>query len=175
MSTTTDYKEIRYIVTSLWKRSDLAEGNPMHKPQTRIEIKSDEEPVNIIPIEGFVISSDWHRDKQIKERNWIIDPQNRAILIQTQENQNILKKIFTNLQKKCYKNMFGENIVIKRIDNSLSIKKIESTDNIFCIGDILQIKRNSKIVCELQISSPRWPCYKLDRRCNYNQRNKQKS
>eukprot|EP01084_Bolivina_argentea_P076731 139095_1 len=156
---------IRYIVTSLWKRSDLAEGNPTHKPQTRILIPKKQQPVNIIPIEGMVISSDWHRDIQVKKRNWVPDPENRAILLQTEENGQILQSLFTDLSifnNLKNVNLFGENVVIKRIDKN----NLESTCNIFCIGDILEIQRNNKIVCELQIASCRWPCYKLDKRCN---------
>eukprot|EP01084_Bolivina_argentea_P092305 166081_1 len=162
----TDFTELRYTITSLWKRSDLAEGNPMHKPQTRIQIESKEQPVDVIPTEGITTSSDWHRDRQIKQRNWIPDPENRALLLQTYQNGEILKSSFPDLdifnKTDKHTNLFGENIVMKRIDKN----NMESTCNLFCIGDILQIQRNGKTVCELQIASPRWPCYKLDKRCN---------
>ena len=48
-----EYKDIRFVITSLWKRSADAEGNPMHKAQTREKIESYQQPVQVIPIEGI--------------------------------------------------------------------------------------------------------------------------
>ena len=53
-----DYKAIRFIITSLWKRSGDAEGNPMHKAQTREKIDSSQQPIEVIPIEGITCSFD---------------------------------------------------------------------------------------------------------------------
>ena len=175
---TAEYKDIRFVITSLWKRSADAEGNPMHKAQTRKKIEFCHQPVQVIPIEGITISSDWHRDKQVQERNWVPDPENRAILIQTYDNKCILQSKFPIFKdNESYANMFGENMVIKRVynnDNEDQDQKQEakvvtepiSACNIFCIGDILEISRDGIVVCKLQIASPRWPCYKIDKRCN---------
>ena len=66
--------------------------------------------------------------------------------------------------------MFGENIVIKRLYNDeeekdQDEKELISACNTFCIGDVLELQRDGDIVCKFQIASPRWPCYKLDKRC----------
>eukprot|EP01083_Nonionella_stella_P093717 262715_1 len=111
---------IRYTVTSLWQRSELAEGNPTHKPQTRIQIEAKHQPVEIVPLEGITMSSDWHRDLQVKQRNWVPDPGNRAILSQTQENVKILRSTFPNVSIFSDftndSNIFGENVMLKRLD-----------------------------------------------------------
>eukprot|EP01083_Nonionella_stella_P269512 911990_1 len=161
---------IRYMVTSLWKRSESAEGNPTHKPQTRIQIEAKHQPVEIVPLEGITMSSDWHRDLQVKQRNWVPDPGNRAILLQTKENVEILRSTFPNVSIFSdftnNSNVFGENVMMKRFDSDA----IESTCSIFCIGDVLEIQRNGYVVGELSIASPRWPCYKIDKRCDVKDR-----
>jgi len=103
--------------------------------------------------DGLENSFDWHRDKQVKERKQAGDyPNDRAILIQTRENLENLKKIFPKLESFDKDSCFGENFTV---EGCLEPTKL-------CVGDILYIKRNDKLVCTLQITSPRWPCYKID-------------
>jgi hypothetical protein len=78
------------FVKKIWKRSQFAEGNPLHKSFTREPLEENE-----LIIQGLKDSSDWHRDKQVQERKQTGDsPWDRAILIQTEEHIKTLKNAF---------------------------------------------------------------------------------
>ncbi len=48
---------------------------------------------------------------------------------------------------------FGENVLLDRwLPGEL------------CVGDVLSVLREGAEVCACQITSPRWPCYKVDKR-----------
>jgi len=48
---------------------------------------------------------------------------------------------------------FGENI---------DVDGEKFTAELLCVGDILEVMRDDKVVCIFQITSPRWPCFKID-------------
>ena len=141
------------VVQSIWKRSKFAEGNPMHVSFTRISIK--EEGMDTVQVlhDGIVESFDWHRDKQVTARKGAGDsPEDRALLIQTKENLKRLKEIFPEVATFEINSSFGENLLI---EGNLGPKTL-------CVGDVLHFKRRNEIVCAIKITSPRWPCYKID-------------
>lgn len=133
----------------LWKRREDAEGNPFHKCFERDPLEGE---IKIL-IDGLQGSFDWHRDKQVTARKQAGEhPNDRAILIQSRENIEILRKKFPNIGTLEKDSSFGENFYI---EGSLLPSNL-------CIGDIIEIQRGSKCVAVLQITCPRWPCFKID-------------
>ena len=99
---------------------------------------------------GFLNSNEWHKSVEaIKEYKSIV--QERAILLQSIEN-------YVELHKEMQNNIihdipsFGENIVVSGLDS-----------NNICIGDKFKIKGNHSNLI-IQVSSPRKPCYKVDKK-----------
>jgi MOSC domain-containing protein YiiM len=72
--------------------------------------------------------------QQVRERNWVPDPENRAVLFQSIENGSILKSLFPSLDNLKEENLFGENIVVSG----------GITGELLCIGDILHCFTKSK-------------------------------
>lgn len=138
-------------VVSVFKRSAEAEGNPFHKSFTRIPFNEKEVCVEKQGLEG---SHDWCRDKQVRERESVVDPDSRAILVQTEENVCHLAENFPELEslRERERALFGQNVTLKGCC---------SPDDI-CVGDLIEVRRNGGEVCRLKVSSPRWPCYKID-------------
>ncbi len=137
-------------IINIWKRSSNAEGNPLHVCFSR-EKYSNVEEIKVLE-DGLVDSFDWHRDKQVKSREAAGKcPNDRAILIQNKENLKILKEKFPDVNTFDLDSPFGENIDLEG----------SFTPNNLCIGDILEIIRDNSVVCVLQVTSPRWPCYKI--------------
>ena len=101
---------------------------------------------------GLYDSHDWHKlDSSIEYYGEQVNE--RAILLQSLENYTILSKTRPTLVKK-FPGTFGENIVV----SGLPISEI-------CIGDIFQIKTTHSNLT-IQVTSPRKPCYKLDKAHN---------
>ena len=100
--------------------------------------------------DGFLNSNEWHRSNEaIDEYDSIVEE--RAILLQSLENYEKLHKEMKNNTIKDIPS-FGENIVVSGLDS----------DNI-CIGDKFKIKgEHSNLI--IQVSSPRKPCYKIDKK-----------
>ena len=100
--------------------------------------------------DGFLNSNEWHRSNEaIDEYDSIIEE--RAILLQSLENYEKLHKEMKNNTIKDIPS-FGENIVVSGLDS----------DNI-CIGDKFKIKGDHSNLI-IQVSSPRKPCYKIDKK-----------
>lgn len=138
------------IVLKLFCRSADAEGNPLHKSFTRNVLPG---PVDVSEA-GIAISSDWHRDKQVTERQGAgAHPNDRALLLQTRRNLEQLSELFPSAGTLNEDASFGENVLLDGGDVAQ-----------LCAGDELGVMRGDKCVCVLQITSPRWPCYKVDKR-----------
>lgn len=99
--------------------------------------------------DGISDSNDWHKSTIPKQ--YYKDLVNeRALLLQSFENYSTLQNIFPKLVKNNY-GTFGENIVV----SGLPVSDI-------CIGDIFIVKSGeSKLT--IQVTSPRKPCFKIDR------------
>lgn len=123
-------------------KNDLADNTFSRRPVTSVNCSYN----------GLYDSYDWHKlDTSIgcygEQAN------ERAILLQSLENYNILSKTIPKLVKK-FPGTFGENIVV----SGMTVSEI-------CIGDIFQINSaNSNLT--IQVTSPRKPCYKLDKAHN---------
>lgn len=148
-------------IVQIWRRSGEAEGNPLHKSFTRIATPAGEVKLDDLGLED---SHDWHRDKQVRERGEIKDPGERALLFQSRANIEALKKLFPQATSLARDSAFGENIVLDG-DEFIPTK--------LCVGDVLHVLRkrrssgsssddNEEVVAILAITSPRWPCYKID-------------
>ena len=103
---------------------------------------------------GLEGSLEYHRLPRVKQSNVFQkggrrDPLDRAVLIQSVENYNILQAKFPNINHFESPN-FGENILIDGFD----------IFNI-CIGDRFEVVRKNNVVAILEVSSPRRPCYKV--------------
>ena len=104
---------------------------------------------------GFNNSFEWHTEKEaIEEYGDIITE--RAVLIQSKDNYNQLAK---DMPKYFTTNTpsFGENIIVKGLKNSE-----------ICVGDLFKIEGDHSTLL-LEVSSPRKPCYKIDKKhkCPY--------
>ena len=134
----------------------------MHKPLTREPLPADYVG-RLEPVEGLVGSSDWHRDRQVVERGAIPDPENRALLLNSIENRQELASMLPRVPESLDDaNMAGENVVLRSNGG-------ESTCDLLCVGDALSVRRGTEVCAQLVVASPRWPCYKFDRR--HGQRN----
>jgi MOSC domain-containing protein YiiM len=141
----------RIMIRSVYMRSGDAEGNPMHKSFSRAP--ADKQPLGV---EGIVASFDWHRDRQVTERQGAgRHPHDRALLIQTVANLELLARRFPSLESLREPSSFGENLLLEGASFSPSQ---------LCVGDVLSVSENGIVVAVLQITSPRWPCYKVDKR-----------
>ncbi len=143
-------------VQKVFRRSHEAEGNPLHKSFARTPL---EEEISV-EVFGLAGSFDWHRDKQVRERNGAGQhPNDRAILFQTTSNLKRLQSLFPNVPTLFEDNSFGENVLVHDENDEMS------ADNL-CVGDILEVRRTEETreCLVLQITSPRWPCYKVDKR-----------
>jgi len=99
---------------------------------------------------GFLNSNEWHRSTEAIDEYGII-VEERAILLQSLENYEKLHKEMKNNTIKDIPS-FGENIVVSGLDS-----------NNICIGDKFKIKgSHSNLI--IQVSSPRKPCYKIDKK-----------
>ena len=100
--------------------------------------------------DGFMNSNEWHKSNEaIDEYDSIVEE--RAILLQSLENYEKLHKEMKNNTIQDIPS-FGENLVVSGVDS----------DNI-CIGDKFKIKgEHSDLI--IQVSSPRKPCYKIDKK-----------
>ena len=100
--------------------------------------------------DGFMNSNEWHKSNEaIAEYDSIVEE--RAILLQSLENYEKLHKEMKNNTIQDIPS-FGENLVVSGVDS----------DNI-CIGDKFKIKgEHSDLI--IQVSSPRKPCYKIDKK-----------
>ena len=100
--------------------------------------------------DGFLSSNEWHRSTEaIDEYESIVEE--RAILLQSLENY---EKLHKEMQNNTIKDIpsFGENIVVSGLDS-----------NNICIGDKFKIKGDHSNLI-IQVSSPRKPCYKIDKK-----------
>jgi len=142
-------------VVKLWGRSADAEGNPLHAPFSRVPLHG------VVPLtpEGFVGSRDWHRDRQVRERDGAgPNPNDRALLLQTRGNLRHLQEHFPQLaakfdDKEASDAIFGENVL-------LDGEGFDSDG--LCVGDVLRFQRGDTTVARICITAPRWPCYKID-------------
>lgn len=119
----------------------------------------------IVSKNGLEGSLEYHRLPRVKKSNVFPkggkrDPFDRAILVQSVENYNILQSEFPDIKHFDAPN-FGENLLITGF-------------NIFdvCIGDRFEIIRNESVVCVIEAASPRRPCHKIktkfsDKICKY--------
>jgi MOSC domain-containing protein YiiM len=143
------------FVESLWTRSGDAEGNPMHRPLTRERVADAAGPVQLEPLCGMVASHDWHLDRQVVQRGAIADPENRALLLNSVENRAQVRSLLAQPPASLNDaNMAGENVVVRG----------GVTSDLLCVGDLLAVQRGAAVVARFRVASPRWPCYKFDRR-----------
>lgn len=142
------------IVKNIWRRGADAEGNPLHMSFSREPYP--EGVAAVLLKDGLEDSYDWHKDKQVKERKQAGEtPEERALLIQADVNIKRLKEHFGDSVKTLDVNAsFGENISVA--GGSLF------DPNIMCVGDVIHIQRGPQTVGVVQVSSPRWPCYKVN-------------
>lgn len=99
---------------------------------------------------GFLNSNEWHKSAEaVDEYETIVEE--RAILLQSLENY---EKLHKEMQNNTIKDIpsFGENIVVSGLDS-----------NNICIGDTFKIKGGNSNL-KIQVSSPRKPCYKIDKK-----------
>jgi hypothetical protein len=140
-------------IEGVFLRSPEAEGNPLHKSFSRIDGGS--QRVALLT-DGLAASADWHRDRQVKERRGAgAAPNDRALLLQCVEHVERLCELVpeaaTTLKHPA---SFGENV---RLRGALRADTL-------CVGDVLEVRAPSdSIVGLLQVTSPRWPCYKVDK------------
>lgn len=130
----------------VYRRSSEAEGNPLHRSYTRErETKS-----CAVRVDGLSGSFDWHRDKQVKERGEVTHAEDRAILCQFEENVDELKRRFpAAVASLAEESCFGENLRVVGVGCWETI----------CVGDRFAVR---DVV--LEVSAPRWPCYKVDKK-----------
>lgn len=55
----------------------------------------------------------------MKERHWVPDPENRALLFQSVENGAVLRELFPDLPNLRCDNLFGENLVVSGVLRAL--------------------------------------------------------
>jgi len=111
--------------------------------------------VNLLVDFGLEGSCDWSSDKQVRARKTVTDPGDRAILLQSEENVEWLANKFPSCRERLKERSFGENVRVTG-DNF--------QPHLMCVGDIYKIvRKDTQEVCgRLQVTSPRWPCYKMD-------------
>lgn len=100
-----------------------------------------------ITLDGLEKSSDWHNRNPTKMK----EPRERAVLCQSEEHVEIMRKEFAHLNHSFHRS-FGENITVKGL-----------TSDKLCIGDQFRLYDTTGAPAALmEICSPRLPCYRVD-------------